>query len=75
MGAINSQLTTLKACVVVASEGTHKLLGMINVRSKHCEHAGCNTTASFNDDGERGGRFCATHMLQGMVHFSKKSKL
>ena len=37
-------------------------------QKKECEHAGCSTKAVFNFEGEKGGRFCAQHKLEGMVN-------
>lgn len=40
---------------------------MVDVLSKKCAHAGCETQPKYNKKGERGGRFCTSHKLLGMV--------
>jgi Rieske Fe-S protein len=39
---------------------------------KLCEHDGCTKQPSFNNPGERAGRFCASHKLGGMVDVLSK---
>ena len=46
---------------------THKLDGMVNVKSKRCETAGCGKQPAFNIEGTLVARFCTTHKLPGMV--------
>jgi hypothetical protein len=45
---------------------------MVNVNAKVCEHDGCTKQPHFNDPGERAGRFCAAHKLDGMVDVKNK---
>ena len=45
---------------------------MVDVKSKKCERSGCNKRPTFNFDGERTGRFCAQHKLDGMVNVTDK---
>ena len=42
------------------------------MKSKVCEHAGCNKIPAFNSPGERAARFCAAHKLEGMVNVKSK---
>jgi hypothetical protein len=49
-----------------------KLGGMVEVRSKRCEHEGCAARPSFNLPTERRGRFCRAHKLEGMVDVQNK---
>jgi hypothetical protein len=45
---------------------------MIHVKHKYCEHDGCQKHACYNYRGERGGRFCVTHKLEGMIDNKNK---
>jgi len=42
------------------------------VRSKRCEHEGCDKHPSFNSKGMTGGRFCASHAESGMIDVINK---
>ena len=51
----------------------HKLTGMVNVRNKRCEHAGCGSSSrTFNTPGSKQGRFCKDHKGDGMVDVRSK---
>jgi hypothetical protein len=66
------------------NKSTHKLLASLakpiparasvgSIRgSQSCHHVGCNKQSIFNNEGERGGRFCATHKLLGMINVMQK---
>ena len=45
---------------------------MVDVTNKVCEHDGCTKQSAFNNPGEKGGRFCGTHKLSGMVNVVTK---
>jgi len=47
--------------------GSHKGVGMVNIRRKRCVHSGCITTAVFGVEGTRITEFCARHKRKGMV--------
>jgi len=45
----------------------------VDVKNKRCEHEGCTSlNPIFNQPTERRGRFCAQHMLEGMVDVRSK---
>ena len=51
---------------------SHKMDGMIDVKSKRCEHDGCNVmNPSFDLQGGK-GRFCASHKMDGMIDVKSK---
>ena len=50
---------------------THKLDGMIDVRSRKCIHPNCNKRPNFSNAGED-PRYCATHKLDGMIDVKSK---
>lgn len=41
--------------------------GMINVKAYYCQHEDCDIQATFNDDGEKLGKYCIDHIEDGMV--------
>jgi len=43
---------------------------MINIVSKRCEYPECNIICSFNFEGEKTPKYCATHKTDGMIHLS-----
>jgi len=45
---------------------------MINIVSRRCEHAGCQTHPHFNYQGQKVGRFCAEHKLENMIDIKHK---
>lgn len=45
----------------------HKLPGMVNVKSKKCDHKGCDSINRQFDVAGGKGRFCAVHKVEGMV--------
>lgn len=51
---------------------THKLEGMVDVKSKACIHPGCNVQPCYNVEGELNVLYCATHKLEGMVNVRDK---
>ena len=51
---------------------THKSDGMIDVKRKRCEYAGCTTVPTFNFEGQSRGIVCATHKLDGMSCVNNK---
>jgi len=54
----------------------HRTDEMVPPTSRCCQHDGCGKTASFNDLGAKGVRFCVTHKTAEMVSKSqKKGKL
>ena len=46
---------------------------MINVRDKTCEVDGCNIRPSYNNLGEKTGRFCAIHKQSQMINVRDKT--
>ena len=50
----------------------HRTEEMVPPASRCCQHDGCIKTASFNDLGAKGVRFCVTHKTSEMV--SKTTK-
>jgi ribosomal protein L37E len=48
--------------------GTHKLIGMKNVKKPTCKEETCNISPCFNFPGETKGIYCATHKLLKMVN-------
>jgi len=50
----------------------HRTEEMVPPASRCCQHDGCIKTASFNDPGAKGVRFCVTHKMVDMV--SKTTK-
>lgn len=44
----------------------HKLPGMMDVRNRRCEHAGCTRQPSYGQEGQR-RQFCFTHKREGDV--------
>jgi plastocyanin len=62
-----------KKCPIYNLEGqkakycfTHKLEGMVNVKSTRCIHDGCKTRPNFNLEGQK-ATYCSIHKLEGMV--------
>ena len=54
----------------------HRTEDMVPPASRCCQYDGCGKTASFNDPGAKGVRFCVTHKTTEMVSkTAKKSKL
>ena len=51
----------------------HKKEGMVNVKSKSCEHPDCKIQPSYNFLEKRGSRFCKLHKQEGMIN--KRSKI
>ena len=51
---------------------THRQFGMVNVVSKTCEKAGCNTRPTYNISGGK-ARFCAEHKEPNMVDVKHKT--
>jgi uncharacterized linocin/CFP29 family protein len=49
----------------------HCLDGMVDVKSKRCEHEGCKLRPYFDIEGGK-GRFCKAHCLDGMVDVKNK---
>ena len=45
----------------------HRTEEMVPPASRCCQHLGCGKTASFNDPGAKGVRFCVTHKTADMV--------
>ena len=52
---------------------THKLDGMVDVKSKKCIHDECKTQPIYNKEGETKGLYCDTHKLDGMVDVKNKT--
>jgi len=52
---------------------THKLDGMIDVRSKTCIHTNCKKIPSYNFIGKTKESYCATHKLDGMIDIKHKT--
>jgi len=52
---------------------THKLEGMVDVKSKTCIHPGCKKQPAYNNDGETKALYCTTHKLEGMVDVKSKT--
>lgn len=51
---------------------THKDNSMINVKSKRCQHLGCDKIPIFNKKGENRGIFCVLHRESDMVDVKHK---
>ena len=51
---------------------THKLVDMVNVKSKRCEHEGCESLSTVFDVKGGKGRFCSTHKTANMVSVKGK---
>jgi hypothetical protein len=45
----------------------HKTGGMINVKSKRCEHPDCKKQPTYNIEGQTIARYCADHKTDGMI--------
>ena len=52
---------------------SHKLDGMIDVKSKTCIHPNCKKQPNFNMEGEKIALYCASHMLDGMIDIKNKT--
>ena len=46
---------------------------MVNVMSKSCIHEGCNTTPTYNVEGQKKGLYCGQHRREGMFDVINKS--
>lgn len=52
---------------------SHKITGMINIKSKKCEYEGCNIiNPAFNNKGEIKGKFCFSHKSENMINVVSK---
>ena len=51
----------------------HKLVGMVNVKSKTCIYPDCKTIPIYNADGETKALYCSEHKLDGMVDVKHKT--
>jgi EsV-1-7 cysteine-rich motif len=51
---------------------THKLPGMVDVKSKRCIYPECTTQPNFNKPGEKVGEYCGKHKLPGMIDVKNK---
>ena len=51
----------------------HKLVGMVNVVSKRCQHIDCDKHPSFALQGCR-PRYCFSHKLGGMINIKNKRR-
>ena len=51
---------------------THKLEGMVDVKSKTCICEGCKVQPHYNMEGNTKPLYCATHKLEGMVNVKDK---
>ena len=51
----------------------HKEIGMINVKSKTCEHEGCKIQPIYNFEGEIKAKFCNEHKEIGMIDVKSKT--
>jgi EsV-1-7 cysteine-rich motif len=51
--------------------GRHKLVGMLDLKSKRCEADGCIVVPSFGYEGHT-RQFCGKHKLEGMVNMRGK---
>ena len=51
---------------------SHKQIGMIDVKNKHCVFEGCNITPSFNFENEKTAIYCASHKKLGMIYVKNK---
>ena len=45
----------------------HKLVDMVNVKSKTCIHENCKTIPTFNEEGEKVPKYCSVHKLVDMI--------
>ena len=45
---------------------------MINVKSKRCDHDGCETIPVYNYEGGKQARFCVVHKEEGMIDVKSK---
>ena len=53
----------------------HKLVRMVDVKSKTCEHEGCRKQPVYNNEGESKGRFCVEHKLVlSLIHISEPTR-
>ena len=50
----------------------HRLVGMIDVKSKTCIYDGCGTRPSYNFAGEKLGIYCDKHKLVDMINIVSK---
>jgi hypothetical protein len=51
---------------------THKEVGMIDIKHKQCEFAGCTKNPAFNLPDEKQAKYCATHKEVGMIDIKHK---
>ena len=51
----------------------HKLVDMIDVKSKTCVHPNCKTQPKFNYQDEKVGKYCSGHKLNGMIDVKSKT--
>jgi len=53
--------------------GDHKLEGMIDVKSKTCNHEGCKKRPCYNVEGKKKALYCKDHKLEGMIDVINKT--
>jgi hypothetical protein len=51
---------------------THKLEGMVDVKTKTCMHSGCKTRPNYNVEGETTALYCVKHKLDNMTDIISK---
>jgi hypothetical protein len=51
----------------------HRLVGMIDVKSKTCIYDGCSTQSYYNFAGEKRGIYCNKHRLVSMINVKRKT--
>jgi hypothetical protein len=51
----------------------HKLVEMVDVSNKKCEHFLCNKKPNFNFENEKTPKFCAEHKLENMIDIVHKT--
>lgn len=55
------------SCSLLSNNGWRLKSGMINIKGRRCNSAGCQHRPGFAMPGEKRGKFCATHREPGMV--------
>lgn len=53
---------------------SHKTIGMMNVRHKHCESEGCTTRAEYGNPVSKKKRFCFVHKPSDAIRLRKQAE-
>ena len=51
----------------------HKLIGMVDVKSKTCIHLDCKIRPTYNKEGSKTALYCLEHKLVDMVNVKSKT--